>query len=131
MTSELKKYISCFIDLTESQECFDYEFNTESQVATYKMEFSKFVKLYNCFFFSKRRLLFVLNSYEIVLKQDDIEQLLKLYLYSKKIGNKDYFLISEFMISYYNTIRNIEYKKNVTNYKEVNNNYKDALKKYT
>ena len=126
MTLELKKYIY----LTESKESFNYEFNAESQIETYKMEFSKFIKLYNCFFFSKRRLLFLLNSYEIVLKQEDIEQLLKLYLYSKKIDNKDYFLISEFIISYHNTIRNIEYRKNVTNYKEVNNNYKDALKKY-
>lgn len=130
MTLELKKYISSFIDLTESKENFNYEFNTESQIETYKSEFSKFVKLYNCFFFSKSRLLFLLNSYEIVLKQEDVEQLLKLYLYSKKIDNKDYFLISEFIISYHNTIRNIEYRKNVINYKEVNNNYKDALKKY-
>ena len=51
MTLELKKYISSFIDLTESKESFNYEFNAESQIETYKMEFSKFIKLYNCFFF--------------------------------------------------------------------------------
>lgn len=130
MTTELKNYLSSFIGMTESKENFNYGFNIESELEVYKAEFSKFIRLYNCFFFSKSRLLFVWNSYEIVLKQDDIEQLLKLYLYSKKLDNKDYLLISEFIISYYNTIKNSEYKQNVVNYKEVNNDYKNGLKKY-
>lgn len=131
MTSDLKKYISSFIDLTESKEKFNYEFNIDSELEVYKMEFSKFINIYNSFFFSKGRLLYFWNSYEIVLEECDIDQLLKLYLYSKKIDNKDYLLISEFIISYHNTIRNPEYREQVVNYKQVNFNYKKALKKYT
>ncbi len=130
MTTELKKYISSFINMAESNDDFNYNFNTESELEVYKKEFSKFIKLYNCFFFSNGRLHYWLNSYEIMLKQDDVEQLLKLYLYSKKLRNKDYLLISEFIISYYNTINNFEYKQNVDNYKEVKENYKNALKKF-
>ncbi len=130
MTTELKEYISSFIDMTESKDSFNYMFNLDSELETYKMEFSKFINLYNCFFFSNGRLLFVFNSYEIILKQEDIEQLLKLYLYSKKLQNKDYLLISEFIISYYTTIKNKEYRQKVNDYKEIYENYQNTLIKF-
>lgn len=130
MTSELKKYISSFIDLTESKEKFNYDFSIDSEFEFYKIEFSKFINIYNSYFFSKGRLLYFWNSYEIILEENDVEQLLKLYLYSKKLDNKDYLLISEFIISYHNTIRNPEYREHVVNYKEINDNYKNTLKKY-
>lgn len=131
MLSELKEYISKFIDLTESQEEFDYKFNIESKVSNYEFEFAKFIGLYNKYFFSKDGILFSYYCREIVLKKADVEQLLKLYLYSKKINNKDYLLISEFIISYYNTIKSSEYRKIVVNYKEINNDYKKSIERYT
>ena len=64
-----------------------------------KEQMDTIINIYNSFFFSKGRLLYFWNSYEIILEESDVEQLLKLYLYSKKLDNKDYLLISEFIIS--------------------------------
>ncbi len=131
MLSELKEYNSKFIDLTESSEEFDYKFNIESKVKDYEFEFAKFIGLYNKYVFSKDELLFSYYCREIILKKADVNQLLKLYLYSKKINNKDYLLISEFIISYYSTIKNSKYRKIVANYKEINNDYKRSIEQHT
>lgn len=123
---DIADYLSTFIDCEETNELFDYESLDNNLPEAYKNELHKFNYLYKCYFFNKNRLAFMINNYEIILKKDDLNHLMKIYLYYKENNKNNSYLIAEFLLSYYNTISNKEYAKNVSNSKEI----KKILKRY-
>ena len=112
-------YLKKFIDVDIEQTPFDYKLNKESSLETYTHELHKFNKLYNSYFFSKNRLLYVIKSYEIVLEKRELEHIVKIYTFFKKHNSNNCFLIAEFLLSYFNSINTLEYRNNVKNYKIV------------
>ena len=76
---------------------------------------------------NKGRLLFMINNYEIILREEDLKQILKLFLFYKKSNSDNCYLIAEFLLSYFNTINSKEYKKNVSNYKEIKDTFKKII----
>lgn len=127
---DIADYLSTFIDCEETNELFDYESLDNNLPEAYKNELHKFNYLYKCYFFNKNRLAFMINNYEIILKKDDLNHLMKIYLYYKENNKNNSYLIAEFLLSYYNTISNKEYAKNVSNSKEIKKDFKEILKKF-
>lgn len=76
---------------------------------------------------NKGRLVFMINNYEIILREEDLKQILKLFLFYKKSNSDNCYLIAEFLLSYFNTINSKEYKKNVSNYKEIKDTFKKII----
>lgn len=116
-------YLKEFIDADIEHTSFNYKLNNKSSLETYTHELHKFNKLYNSYFFSKNRLLYVINSYEIVLEKKELEHIVKIYTFFKKYKSNNCFLIAEFLLSYFNSINTLEYQKNVKNYKEIRKNF--------
>ena len=73
----------------------------------------------------------VYNSYEIRINIDDIEQLIKLFLYSEenKLENEKY-VILDFLYTYSNTINSNLYKKNYPQYNDSKKDFENILNKY-
>ena len=71
-------YLSTFIDCREINELFNYESLDNSIPEAYKKELHKFNYLYKCCFFNMN------NNYKVILKKDDLNHLMKIYLYYKE-----------------------------------------------
>lgn len=127
----IANYLSTFIDYSELNEEFDYSFNLNSTNDIALQELHKFNKIYKSFFFYKNRLVYMINNYEIVLKKDDLIQIINLYLYFKDNNKNNTYLIAEFLLSYYNTISSQEYAKNVENSKKTKNEFRDILSSFS
>lgn len=69
----------------------------------------------------------MINNYEILLKKEDLKQIVKLYTYFKKHNSNNCFLLAEFLVGYFNSINTIEYKNNVKNYKEVRKDFRQVV----
>ena len=112
-------------------EQFNYEFNDNCDKEVFINEYKKFLGIYNNFFYFKDRFVTVINSYEIRLNIKDLEQLIKLYLYSKenKLENERYVLL-DFLYTYSNTINSTTYKNNYIKYKESKKDFEDVLNKF-
>ena len=124
---EIKKYLETFIECDTLNEKFDYSINNESSPDIYLKELKKFNNTYNSFFMNKGKLVFMINNYEIILREEDLKQILKLFLFYKKSNSDNCYLIAEFLLSYFNTINSKEYKKNVSNYKEIKDTFKKII----
>lgn len=124
---EIKEYLETFIECDTLNEKFDYSINNESSPDIYLKELKKFNNTYNSFFMNKGRLVFMINNYEIILREEDLKQILKLFLFYKKSNSDNCYLIAEFLLSYFNTINSKEYKKNVSNYKEIKDTFKKII----
>ena len=130
MTLELKKILSTIINYGQSVEPFNYHFKKNSSFDSYLDEFHKFLSIYDHFYFNHDRLLFCLNDYEIKLSSKDLNQMIKLYLYSKNKNNNDYIIIGEFLFSYYNTLTNKEYVKKCNDAKGTKKIFNLIISKY-
>lgn len=124
---EIKEYLETFIECDTLNEKFDYSINNESSPDIYLKELKKFNTTYNSFFMNKGRLAFMINNYEIILREEDLKQILKLFLFYKKSNSDNCYLIAEFLLSYFNTINSKEYKKNISNYKEIKDTFKKII----
>lgn len=124
---EIKEYLETFIECDTLNEKFDYSINNESSPDIYLKELKKFNNTYNSFFMNKGRLVFMINNYEIILREEDLKQILKLFLFYKKSNSDNCYLIAEFLLSYFNTINSKEYKKNVSKYKEIKDTFKRII----
>lgn len=123
----IKEYLETFIECDTLNEKFDYSINNESSPDIYLKELKKFNNTYNSFFMNKGRLVFMINNYEIILREEDLKQILKLFIFYKKSNSDNCYLIAEFLLSYFNTINSKEYKKNVSNYKEIKDTFKKII----
>ena len=121
--SEIRQFLSTFIDIEEKNESFDYNLNDSSSLDNYTNELHKFNQIYNSFFMFNNRLVYMFNNYEILLKSDDLKQIVKLYNFYKSKKHDNSLLLAEFLLSYYNSINTNEYKKNVSKYKEARKNF--------
>lgn len=124
---KIKEYLETFIECDTLNEKFDYSINNESSPDIYLKELKKFNNTYNSFFMNKGRLVFMINNYEIILREEDLKQILKLFLFYKKSNLDNCYLIAEFLLSYFNTINSKEYKRNVRNYKEIKDTFKKII----
>lgn len=124
---EIKEYLETFIECDTLNEKFDYSINNESSPDIYLKELKKFNNTYNSFFMNKGRLVFMINNYEIILREEDLKQILKLFLFYKKSNLDNCYLIAEFLLSYFNTINSKEYKRNVSNYKDIKDTFKKII----
>lgn len=93
----------------------------------YLDELHKFNQIYNSFFLFDNRMVYMINNYEILLKKEDLKQIVKLYTYFKKHNSNNCFLLAEFLVGYFNSINTIEYKNNVKNYKEVRKDFRQVV----
>ena len=128
---DVADYLSTFIDCEETNELFNYESLDNNLPESYKSELHKFNYLYKCYFFNKNRLAFMINNYEIILKKEDLNHLMKIYLYYKENNKNNSYLIAEFLLSYYNTISNKGYAKNVSNAKKIKKDFKETLENFS
>ena len=128
---DVADYLSTFIDYDELNEEFDYSFNLKSTNDIALHELHKFNKVYKSFFFYQNRLVYMINNYEIVLKKDDLNQMINLYLYFKDNNKNNTYLIAEFLLSYYNTISSQEYAKNVKNSKKIKDEFRDTISSFS
>lgn len=113
MNNLIKNFLENNIDVEYIDENFNYNFNRESTVEEFYIEFKKFLSICNNFFYYRNRLVFIINNYEICLKLEDIEQILELYRYAKeKNAEIEKMLLAEFIYTYHKTINTNEYKKN-------------------
>ena len=124
---EIKEYLETFIECDTLNEKFNYSINNESSPDIYLKELKKFNNTYNSFFMNKGRLVFMINNYEIILREEDLKQILKLFLFYKKSNLDNCYLIAEFLLSYFNTINSKEYKRNVSNYKDIKDTFKKII----
>lgn len=118
---DVSDFLSTFIDLTDKNDLFDYKCIDDGSMESYSNELHKFNHLYKCYFYYKNGL---------VLKKEDLVHLIKIYLYYKENNKNNSYLIAEFILSYYNTICNKEYAKNVSNVKQIKKDFQDALKEF-
>lgn len=131
----MKKLLRMYLDenITENRlnEKFDYNFNNKSNYDEFNMEYKKFLGVYSCVFYSDNRFLTSFNSYEIRLNINDIEQIIKLLLYSveKNLENEKYILV-DFLYTYYKTIISNDYKQNYSKYKDSRIDFEFILNKY-
>lgn len=120
-------YLKTFIDVDKKNESFDYTLNEMSSLEMHLDELHKFNQIYNSFFLFDNRMVYMINNYEILLKKEDLKQIVKLYMYFKKHNSNNCFLLAEFLVSYFNSINTIEYKNNVNNYKEVRKDFRQVI----
>ena len=105
----MEKYIEYFLnrDTTYcSNEKFDYKFDYKSTTKEkFLLEYSKFLGMYSTLFFYNQHLVTAFNSFEIRLKKEDINILIKMYKYTKenKYDDEKNILI-EFFYTYFKTI---------------------------
>lgn len=110
---------------------FDYRFNDKCSKQQFIIEYKKFLGLYNGLFYYEDRFVTVFNSYEIRINIDDLNQLMKLYLYSEenKLESEKY-VILDFLYTYSSTIKSNLYKKNYPKYNDSKKDFENILNKY-
>ncbi len=123
---DTEKFLSTFIDCEERNEIFNYNGLNDCYPDSYRKELHKFNHIFKYCTFKKGRLVSIFNE-EIVLKKEDLIHLVKLYLYYKENDKNNSYLIAEFLLSYYTTISNNEYAKNVSNVKSIKNEFREIL----
>jgi len=131
MKKLLRDFLNENIPGDYSNDKFDYSFDIKSSLKKFKIEFQKFLGLYNSYFYNNNRFVTVINSYEVRLKKEDINHLFKLYIFadSKKL-NYERTILLEFLYTYFKSITTTEYKQNCKNYDEVKKDFKSILENY-
>ena len=131
MESLLKEFIEDNNKIKYNSEEFNYNFNNHSNSTEFKIEFEKFLNLCRSLFYKNDRLVTVINSMEIRLKQKIIQQLFILWKYAETNNfEKERNIIMEFLYTYYKTIRSKEYKNNYKDYKKSINDFECILKTF-
>ena len=132
----MRKLYKAFLeeDITNEylNEKFDYDFNNKKcDKQQFIIEYKKFLGIYNSLFYYKDRFVTVFNSYEIRINIDDLDQLMKLYLYSEEneLKNEKYVLL-DFLYTYNNTINSNLYKINYKQYNDSKKDFENILNKY-
>lgn len=129
MNRVLKKFIDGDSISEILRENFDYDFNLNSDYDKFEYEYKKFMWIYSGFFFNDGILKTSINSYYIMLEVKDLEQIFKLYRYAFNNDFKEKYVLGEFLMTYYNSINNINYKRSGPGTKPVNE-YKSVERKY-
>lgn len=129
MNRVLKKFIDGDSISEILRENFDYDFNLNSDYDKFEYEYKKFMWIYSGFFFNDGILKTSINSYYIMLEVKDLEQIFKLYRYAFNNDYKEKYVLGEFLMTYYNSINNINYKRSGPGTKPVNE-YKSIERKY-
>lgn len=124
---DIADYLKTFVDVDKQNESFDYNLNEMSSLEMHLDELHKFNQIYDSFFLFDNRLVYMINNYEILLKKEDLKQIIKLYMYFKKHKSNNCFLLAEFLVSYFNSINTTEYKNNVKNYKEARKDFRQIV----
>ena len=131
----MRNLYKSFLNENITNEClnekFDYEFNNECDKEKFINEYKKFLGIYNTVFYNEDRFVTVFNSYEIRLNVKDIEQLIKLYLYTVKnnLENEKCVLL-DFLYTYNNTLNSNTYKKNYLKHNEAKKDFEKSLEKF-
>ena len=128
---DVADFIPTIIDYDELNENFDLESIDDYLPEKIKKELHKFNHLYKLYFFNKNRIVYMINNYEISLKKEVLEHLIKIYKYYRKAEKSNSYLIAEFLLSYYNAISCKEYSESVANSKIVKKEFKEIIKKYS
>lgn len=130
MNRILKKFIDGNSISEVIKENFNYKFDVNSSKEMFEYEYKKFMWIYSNFFFHEGGLKTLLNSYDIKLLEEDLNQIFKLYRYAYNNNFIEKYILGEFLISYYNSINNVNYKVKgpgkgpVNEYKNIQKNYK-------
>ena len=114
-------------------EKFNYDFdNKKCDKQQFIIEYKKFLGIYNVLFYYEDRFVTVFNSYEIRINIDDLDQLMKLYLYSaeNELKNEMYVLL-DFLYTYNNAINSNSYKTNYARYNDSKKDFENILNKYS
>lgn len=128
----MEKYINYFLkrDTTYClNEKFDYKFDYKSTTKEkFLLEYSKFLGMYSTLFFYNQHLVTVFNSFEIRLKKEDINILIKMYKYSKENKYDDErSILIEFFYTYFRTITSPIYQHNYKEYIQARKDFIDEL----
>jgi len=118
------------------KENFDYTIDKFSDIEQFKTEYKKFMWIYSSFFFTSGGLKTIINSYDIKLLSNDLERIFKLYRYAYDNNLIERYILGEFLLTYYSSINNSEYKTKgpgkvpVAEYRAINANYKNGKSIY-
>ena len=128
----MEKYINYFLkrDTTYClNEKFDYKFDYKSTTKEkFLLEYSKFLGMYSTLFFYNQHLVTDFNSFEIRLKKEDINILIKMYKYSKENKYDDErSILIEFFYTYFRTITSPIYQHNYKEYIQARKDFIDEL----
>lgn len=128
MKKILKEFLEDKLSGNQLNENFDYTFNNQSSREMFLLEFRKFLRIYNAFYYHDNRLLTIFNSHEIRISKQDLEIIFYLYLYA---DNNDllYYknIIQDFLYTYNNTINSNEYKTNCNDYKLAKDDFRNVV----
>lgn len=106
----------------------DFNFSANSTIDEFELEFQRFINFTGAFFIHKEILLTSINSYCYELNEDYLRYINELYLKSKNIKNKIYVqFISEYLFTYYRTLRSDEYKNNIPDIERAKTNFKNIF----
>lgn len=106
----------------------DFNFSANSTIDEFELEFQRFVNFTGAFFIHKEILLTAINSYCYELNEDYLKYINELYQKSKEISNKIYAqFISEYLFTYYKTLRSNEYGNNIPNIETAKANFKNIF----
>ena len=73
MKKILKEFLEDKLSGNQLNENFDYTFNNQSGREMFLLEFRKFLRIYNSFYYHDNRLLTIFNSHEIRISKQDLE----------------------------------------------------------
>lgn len=106
----------------------DLNFTAESTIAEFELEFQRFINFTEAFFIQKGILVTAINSYCYELNKDYLKYINEIYLKSKEVTNKIYSqFISEYLFTYYKTLRSAEYKSNIPDIETAKKNFKNIF----
>lgn len=130
MKKLLKNFLEENLAINCSHDRFNYKFTNNSSTSDFKLEYSKFLGLYDLFFYNKNRFVTSFNSYEIRIEKKDLFHLFNLYLYAKKNNMKtEEIVLIEFLYTYGNSINSKDYCTNYSKYQESKKDFYDVLNK--
>lgn len=106
----------------------DLNFSANSTIDEFELEFQRFVNFTGAFFIHKEILVTAINSYCYELSEDYLKYINELYLKSKGHSNNIYSqFISEYLFTYYKTLRSDEYRNNIPNIETAKINLKNIF----
>jgi hypothetical protein len=116
---DILKFLKTFTEIGTLDEPFDFSINQSSSSSEYLSELKKINNLYNSFLWEKDRLLNADDCSEIILTEEELKHILQIFQFYRTNDHCNCYLISDFLLSYLTTIKDKEYKNNVSNYKIV------------
>lgn len=128
MKELLKKFLNDDLTINCSHDEFDYRVESDYTKNFFKVEYSKFLGLYNVLFYNENRFVTSINSYEIRINKRDLIHLFNLYIYAKNNNLKtEKIVLIEFLYTYCNAINSREYCENYPEYYNSKKDFSDVL----